>query len=210
MSQGAGAEEIGEKASRQAESWPGSACYARGSRVCPAHEDVRIRGKSIHLQPFCKGSSQHPNPGFQPPSSEAETAAGHVSCFVLGTGTHALVGTRKAGEGRGDSSPSSHSAEFCRAHPRFSCCKPVLLRALTHVAGTPYYYYLTQLLGPPCVILVTFLPAVEAEALRGLCPGSLGVIKDLLLAPIPALGPYLGAPVGSPYRSLIVHNSKNP
>lgn len=117
MSQGAGAEEIGEKASRQAEPWPGSARYARGSRVCPAHEDVRIRGKSIHLQPFCKGPSQHPDPGFQPPSSEAETAAGRVSRFVLGTGTHALVGTRKAGEDRGDSSPSSHSAEFCRAHP---------------------------------------------------------------------------------------------
>lgn len=70
--------------------WLGSA----PTRVC----EGRVGGCSPAAQdrPFCKGPSQHP--GYQLPSCEAETAVGHVSCFVLGTCTHALVGTRRAGE----------------------------------------------------------------------------------------------------------------
>lgn len=61
--------------------------------------------------------------------------------------------------------------------------RPSLLCVLSHVAGKPHYYHITQLLEPLSGVLITSLPAEEAEVLRGLYPGSLCAIKDFCYVP---------------------------
>lgn len=183
-----------------------------------AHKDARIRWECVHLQCRTDPSGRGPASTLTLDSSPqaVKQKQQRVMCHALSWELvlMPLWELGGLGKGRGDSSPSSRSAEPYEAHPThflglsdanpshaFGC-------VLSHVAGKPHFHHVTQLLEPLRGVLITSQPAEEAEALRSLYPGSLCAIKDFCYFPlVPALGPYLGAPVGSPCRSFIVHGS---